>query len=398
VPPIWPFESVDSAASDVHQLGHARLAQDGVFQWTIHQHHEQIEAQHRRLKHVAPSPSLCFFYMLDLSLIIHAITSRMYSTDLFQQGSSRPLHQIDLYNMMMDRWVSGLHSSMAFEDDQGNPLPGNMSRYQVSLAMHYYSSRIVLNRPCLMGPTMDKEYGKFLQRPQYGKDITSACRASLLLLSVLPDQPDARWAYDVSPWWTVVHHLMQATSVLLMYISVDYTRILHGKNKTTKPEERDATASESSEVIIAAIKKALFWLCCLGKSDEAARRAFQLCNSFYHRIAAEKGLNLDGTPSTEVSFSPPDWHQGRGFEKTSSPTSRYRNQDSDGLYFPVLGWTLGLGYDIGDNDTLSRDPREPRTPLDILQNLCAGLDTDVNMPDFISQRPIQFEDRISSTD
>lgn len=396
VSPMSPLESVECAVSDAHQPGHARLAPDDVFYWTIHQHHEQIEAQQRRLKHVAPSPSLYLFYLLDLSLMMHAITSRMYSTDLFQEGLSQPLRQINLYNTMMDRWVSGLHGSMAFEDDQGNLFSGNMSRYQVSLALHYYSSRIVLNRPCLMGPTMDRKCGIFLAQPQFGNDITSACRASLSLLSVLPDQPDARWPYDISPWWTVVHHVMQATSVLLMYISVDYSRILPRKKKPFKPKESIITAPESIEVVIATIKKALSWLCCLGKADEAARRAFQLCNSYYHHIAAERGLNLDGMFSIKDSFPLSSWQQGRGSKEASSSASRSQNQDSEGLYFPVLSWTPGLGYDIEGDGTPSQDTKELRIPLDILQNPFAGLDIDVDMTDFIAQRPIQFEDSIDS--
>lgn len=396
VSPMSPFESMDCAVLDAHQVGDAKLAQDHVIQWSTHQHHEQIEAQQRRLKHVAPSPSLYLFYLLDLSLMMHVITNRMYNTDLFQKGSSQPLRQINLYNMMMDRWVSGLHGSMTFEDDQGNPLSGSMSRYQISLALHYYSSRIVLNRPCLMGPTKDKKSGRFFSRPQFGNNITSACRASLSLLSVLPDQPDARWPYEFSAWWTVVHHLMQATSVLLMCISIDFYRILPGKNKTPTPEESITGDPESFEVVIATIKKALFWLCSLGEADEAARRAFQLCNSYYHRIAAERGLNSNGMFPIKDCLPLPYWQQGRGSEEASSSAPRSQNQDFEGLYLPALSWTPGLGYDIGGDGTSSQDPEEMRIPLDILKNPFAGLDIDVDMTDFISQRPTHFEDRINS--
>ncbi|KAI3096013.1 transcriptional regulator family: Fungal Specific TF [Penicillium roqueforti] len=382
VSPTSPFESMDCAVSNA-QVGDAKFARDDAIHWSTHQHHEQIEAQQRRLKHVAPSPSLYLFYLLDLSLMMHAITNRMYNTDLFQEGLSQPLRQINLYNMMLDRWVSGLHGSMAFEDDQGNPLSGSTSRYQVSLALHYYSSRIVLNRPCLMGPTKDKKSGRFFSRPQFGNNITSACRASLSLVSVLPDLPDARWPYDNSPWWIVVHHLMQATSVLLLYISVDHCRILPGKNKTAEP---------TIEIVIATIKKALFWLCCLGEADEAARRAFRLCNGCYHRIAAERGLSLDVMFPIKDPFSPPYWQQGKGPEEAGTSASRSQNEDSVGLYYPVLNWTPGLDHDVGGDDTPSRDPNALRIPLDILQNPFAGLDIDVDITDLISQRPTKFED------
>lgn len=98
---------------------------------------------------------------------------------------------------------------------------GFTSRYRVSLALIYYSARIILSRPCLTRPDDNKETGIKFPRSRFGNDTALVClQASLSLTSVFPDQPDAAWAYNISPWWSTLHFLAQATTILLIHMSV----------------------------------------------------------------------------------------------------------------------------------------------------------------------------------
>lgn len=290
-PPL--LENPEYGLSGVGQLGYGRFAQVSDMQWTIYQRDEQIEAQHTRLKSMEPSASLYFFYLVDLALITHAITNREYSTSIFRDGWAQIESRIGIYSQKLDQWVSGLHPSLVFEDNHGNLLPRSRSCYPVSLALHYYSARIVLNRHCLIRPKTDgKTDIRFLQSRFRNKTASAFLRASLALIAVLPDQPDTGWAYNVAPWWSFLHFLMQATIVSLIHLSV--------VPRPTRAEtgEGAAGSTETPEVVLAATKKALHWLHCLGRTDGAARRAFQLCDSCIRRIAPRKGLDLDGIPST----------------------------------------------------------------------------------------------------
>lgn len=155
-------------------------------QWTIYQRHKQIGAQQTYLK-----STLYFFYLVDLALITHTITNQVYSTDIFREGWTQIESRIGLYSQKMDQWVSRLHASFVFEGNHGNLLLGSGSYYQVSLALHYYSARIVPNRPCLTRPEIDEKSGMRFPRSRLGNNTALAClRASLALLNVLPDQPN----------------------------------------------------------------------------------------------------------------------------------------------------------------------------------------------------------------
>lgn len=379
-PPPLLFGNSEHRLSDVSQLGYGRLAQACDMQWTIFQRDEQIEAQHSCLKSMDPSTSLYFFYLVDLALITHAITNREHSTSIFRDGWIQIENRIQIYSQKLDQWVSGLHASLAFEDSHGNPLPRSKSYYQVSLALHYYSARVVLNRHCLTRPEIDGKSGIRFPRSRFHNNTSSAfLRASLALIAVLPDHPDTGWAYNVAPWWGFLHFLMQATIVSLIHLSVVSVPA------RAEADERAPGSVETREVVLAATKKALHWLYCLGRSDEAARRAFLLCNSCIRRIAPSKGLDLSDIPSTvDLSQMPSTAHypQQWGVPRDTSHSTLQRNQGSDDPKSPQL--TASQGFTNKESeDILFQESEEAQTSPDSLRSLSAVLDTDIAMSELI---------------
>lgn len=271
-------------------------------QWTIFQRDERIKALHTCLKSIKPSASLYLLYLIDLALITHAITNREHSTRIFRDNWIQIESRIGAYNQKLDQWVSGLHPSLAFEDKHGNQVLSR-SYYQVSLALHYYSAQVVLNRHCLTRPEIVENNGIRFPRSRFYKTSSAFLRASLALIAILPDQPDTGWAYKVAPWWGFLHFLMQATIACLIHLSV---LSVPAKAEADKGAPRSV---EMSEAVLAATKKVLHWLRRLGTSDEAARRVFLLCDSCIRRIASSKGLNLSDMPSTiDLSQTPTTAH------------------------------------------------------------------------------------------
>lgn len=354
-PPPLPTGILEYGVPGVSQFGYEPLAQACDIQWTIYQRHEQIGPQQACLKSVAFSPSLYFFYLVDLSLIMHAITDRVYSTDVFQDGWAQIKSRIGLYSKKMDQWLSGLHDSLVFEDIHDSTFPRSKSCYQVSLALHYYSARIVLNRPCLTRPHVDSKSGIRFPNSLFHDNTALAClRASLALIKILPNQIEAGWVYNTTSWWSFLHFLMQATIIMLIHMSVDSVPTKAEEGAKTESSEGAVGSSESPEIVLAATKKALHWLYCLGGSDEAARRAFHICNNYLHRIAPSKGLDLSGIPSNidlSQTFSTADYPSG----ETSSFAPWQQNQSSS-----------------------------TQSPLDSKQSSSAVLDTDIDMSETIS--------------
>lgn len=374
-PPPLPFEHSEYEFSDVGQWGDGRLAHAGDMQWTIFQSDEQIEAQHTSLKSMQPSASLYFFYLVDLAFITHSITNREHSTSIFRDGWIQIESRIEIYTQKLDQWVSGLHASLAFEDKHGNQHPRSRSYYQVSLALHYYSARVVLNRHCLTRPETAGKSGINLPRSQfYDKTSSAFLRASLALIAVLPDQPDTVWAYNVAPWWGFLHFLMQATIACLIHFSV------LSVPASVETEEGAPGSVETPEVVLAATKKALHWLYCLGKSDEAARRAFLLCNNCIRRIASSKGLDLSGMPST-IDLSETSSVAQSTESDIPREISNSRLQQDQGSESMA---SQGVLDDEGKEDTLFQESEEPRKSRDIVRSLSAVLDTDIAMSEWIS--------------
>ena len=359
-PPL-PFGNLGYEMSDIGQSRHQRLAQALELQWTISQHDEQVIAQRTWLKAITPSPSLHFFYLMDLALITHDISNRVYTPDAPQVGWTQIKGRIELYSKKLDQWVASLHTSLAFEDNRGDLLLGSRSHYQVSLALNYYSARIVLNRPCLSRPQVNKESGIRFSRSQFDNDTASTClRASLALVAVLPDQPDAAWAYNITPWWNLLPFLMQATIVLLMHASIGPLPMRAQKDIEVETGKRVGRTAESTKVVLATTEKALRWLHSLGRTDEAAARAFKLCNSCFCRIASSKGLGLSGVPSSSIQSSQmsttPDYLHPWGISsETISLTTQRQDHRSEGPLHSELTGSQAHGYDQESDDTLFQD-------------------------------------------
>ncbi|KAJ5559440.1 hypothetical protein N7513_001839 [Penicillium frequentans] len=372
----------------VHQPITEPPLQTENLQWTIHLNEEQIHFQRDLLESITPSPSLYFFYMIDLSMITHAITNRVYTIDVSRAGWGRVESRINLYNNKLDMWAKSLPSSFDFQAGETSGQPESMSSFQTSLALDYYSARITLYRPCLNRPTFDKESGTRLARSHSSNVYALAClRASLAIVMLFPDEPDLTWCYKALHWWELLHILSQATVILLLDISI-------GSAPTKQGEA--AVRSESIEHVLNCAKKGISWLRCLGRTSEAAQRAYEFCNSCVHRIAATKHLNLNDIPSPVSSHRkskhtpearklnaqheiPPEFHteypglvnhpQMPGGEQINGMLS----QDVQGDHSPLHDFRNGLAVHEADQDMAELFSHQDNTDLKIEELLLSWM-------------------------
>lgn len=369
---------LESAGPDIHQLINEH-------RWTIQLGKKQMDSQRNFLKSLPPNPSIYFFYMVDLSLIAHAITNEVYAIDSSRAGWGRVESRIAFYSKKVDYWVSTLHPSFCFQDSHDNPIPRTLSTFQSSLALNYYSARIVLNRPCLNSHAFGKKNGSRPSRSRFGNMTALNClRASLAVMTLLPDQPDLAWCYEVLQWWDLLHIITQATVILLLDISI-------GPVPTRSDEI--AVPVESADIVWIRAKKGLSWLHCLGKTSEAARRAFQFCNSCVRRMATTKGLDLRGIPSTtgshqtsrdpnfpwlrdsleENAVTPQQEMHGRGYSKS---------MDSPNVF---------LSGTRTDNAPF-QGSQEAQSALNRMPSVSEMLDADIDMSEFTSLPDANIED------
>jgi hypothetical protein len=349
---------------------------------------EQIQLQRDLLKPITPSPSLYFFYVIDLSMITHAITNRVYTTDVSRGGWGRVESRINLYNTKLDMWAKSLPSSFDFQGGGASEQLESKSSFQISLALNYYSARITLYRPCLNRPAFDKESGTRLARSRFSNVSALAClRASLAIIMLVPDEPDLTWCYKALHWWELLHILSQATVILLLDILIGPA--------PTKPGEA-AVRSESIEHVLNCAKKGISWLRCLGRTSEAAQRAYKFCNNCVHRIAATKHLNLNRIPSPVSShrkskYTPEAKNLNAQHEIQPEFCTEYSrlinhsrisdgeqingmlSQDVQGDHSPMHNFRNGLAVDDSDHDMAELFSHQDNTDLKIEELLLSWM-------------------------
>jgi hypothetical protein len=296
-----------------------------IANWTFFETELQTRARSERLQSIKPNPSLYFFYQMDLSLIASTITSRIYGVHALRDGWDQVENAIKDYSKKLGRWVSTINALFAFSDGDGELLGRSSSREKTSLALHFYSTCILINRPCLSRPGLKEHSGIRFSRNRFGNDTALACvRSALLLLAVLPDEPDEEWFYTISPWWTMLHFIMQATAVLLIHLTMGSVPV------KTEPghEEQPQRSPHSTDTVLSSCKKAIRWLYHMANHDLACKRGFEFSVNFLRRIASSRNLDLEGVPLPAPL--PPDESNVSRRSSTPQPASVSSNHEDFG--------------------------------------------------------------------
>lgn len=149
------------------------------------------------------------------------------------------------------------------------------SRDQISLALHYYSTVILISRPCLS--RLDRQTSmRTPSEGEFNKKTAQVCiRAAKAIANLLPDilprhadrdviQP---W-YRASPWWSMVNFIMQATTTLLLELSYITFEPLSDREET-----------------IACLKRLIRVLQVMAPNNASANRAYSIAFNVFQSIA-----------------------------------------------------------------------------------------------------------------
>ncbi|EED12135.1 conserved hypothetical protein [Talaromyces stipitatus ATCC 10500] len=261
------------------------------------------------LNDVEVNQGLQFYHLVDLMHIVHIAISELFSPKGFQANKSYIKRRIRFYDERLDHWLTRLPPAFRFVDRNYNLNLHKSSQEQVVLALHHYGARITLYRPCspfrrYVG-VKEKEYAYISQR---------CLRAALSLIAVFPDVVDLGWVYNTSPWWSLLHFLMQASTILILF---SQNNEIPGKDV-----ENTLEVPEVSVQVQVACQKAHRWLHGLSGVDESCRRAFLLYGDLVRRL----GLVMSSSATSKsgsTQSNPPSW----------SPTDVTNVQNPDHLAY-----------------------------------------------------------------
>ncbi|EAW11240.1 putative C6 transcription factor [Aspergillus clavatus NRRL 1] len=211
---------------------------------------------------LTPNISLYFLYQVELGLIVRETIDTLYAPGAARKSWREIEMAISALNVKADTWLSKLppafhfrHGTRVFEQQRS------------TLAFRFYSTKIIIAQPCLSHLTRQ---APGTEPPGTSCEVMAAECVDFAchMLDLLPAAPDASWVYRVSPWWNVLHYLMQSMAVLLTQLLL-----------------RADVGSAKYNTVLEKIYKATHWLSEMSVNDPSSQRAWLVCHHFISHYA-----------------------------------------------------------------------------------------------------------------
>lgn len=181
---------------------------------------------------------------VQLAIITQKIFTNLYSATTVSKTWQRVQEEITALGQEVDQWYRSLPREYQFtlsldDDDDDDTTNENLTRERVILAFGYYSAQMILSRPCLC--RIDQRLAnqslpsKRLDTKQ-ARECIMAARSIAALLPSTSVVPDAVWLYTHGPWWCIVHHLMQAITILMLELAFEESHMLDSSSAPTHDE------------------------------------------------------------------------------------------------------------------------------------------------------------------
>ena len=204
---------------------------------------------------------------------LYTAGTKIRSPDELQQGISQ-------LGQRLDDWYAQLPLDFAFQMHRlsWTTSQSPFHRERTFLTFQFYSAKILLTRP---GLSSLKGIGKQKAPADFTQRMATMCiDTAKAVVDILPDQAHPYFLYELGPWWTIVHNLMQALAVLLLALSY-------------------SNATFQDNIALAAYcTKIIRWL--RSMDDPLAERAFRLALNSFELVAKRLSLPL----SEELFFEP----------------------------------------------------------------------------------------------
>jgi len=259
--------------------------------------------------------ALFFIAHSRLALIVHEIVQSIYNPISAHNLWSQLQTCIADCNKQLDVWVEALPSALDFRKEH---IDTAFHPQRVILGCFFYNCRMIANRPCLcdMDPGNDSETPAFML---FNKDAAHSCvMAAIGKLQLFSNEYNSASLYRVSPWWCLVHHLTQATTVLTIEL---FYQCMHMPDQS------------SSQQVLHFAMVGIMWLRRLGEEagDKAAGRASEMTQATLVKVGQRLGFD------TRINFGSLNFNypSGRPASGPMSPLSVTGPVSGRGLSSPL---------------------------------------------------------------
>ncbi|KAJ5701803.1 hypothetical protein N7488_009351 [Penicillium malachiteum] len=223
-------------------------------------------------QNITPNISLYFLYAVDLTFLMREAIETLYAPGATRRSWLEMENAMSTFNNTADNWLSRLPAEFQFTKiDSEQPF----ALQSVSLSFQYYTTKLVIAQPCLRRlayqPAGDSSSGSICDT------MASMCvQVARDMLSLLPDETRIHLLYQVSPWWAILHYMMQSTIVLLIQLFM-----------RTEPGTVEAAG------LMKDIQKAIQWLGEMATRDVSAQRALSVCMVILSQHGQKFAMEVD---------------------------------------------------------------------------------------------------------
>lgn len=201
---------------------------------------------------------------LKLCRLSDKIATQLYS-GTSEDSWSETQQKISQLQMELKRWADNVPDDLAM---QSSVSVDTDPRVKIELTLYYHSLQMILYRPCLCEVWIENES---TGSQEFNRSAARACvHAAISMLATMPDNPSDHEAYQLLPWWALLHYVAQATAVLLLEMSLE------------APHFRDELGELTNH-----LRKAMAYLWCMTEGSLSAYRAWrifrQLLSEVMHR-------------------------------------------------------------------------------------------------------------------
>ncbi|GAB1208666.1 hypothetical protein APSETT445_007417 [Aspergillus pseudonomiae] len=161
-------------------------------------------------------------------------------------------------------------------DLQQLQVEGLASFYMLSSG-HMNRTKIGITKPCLRrieSSALGDKSEEFCRKAA-AECVESACH----LLRLFPEPLEAALLHKLSPWWCILHFLMQATAILLIELSFHVQHV-----------------PEKAAMVSKAVKKSYDWLSVMSETSMASEKARRMCDEFLRRLGFNDGTEIHSFP------------------------------------------------------------------------------------------------------
>lgn len=230
-----------------------------------------------------PNPGSYIKAVVQMGIITQSILSGLYSAGTMMRSSAEIQHDIIQLGKRLDNWASTLPQEFnpRLKFSEGHH-PQEFFRERMLLGHLFYSGRILLTRLCIGGlgqSVRDRKDAGFMH--QMAMVCVDAAKSQL---DLLPDDPDPLFLFENGPFWSIVHHFMQALSVVLLALS------------------HSSLGHEGNDVLSNYAKKTIRWLRSL--DDPLAERASRVAFSSFELVANRLSLDISDLWSGYIPMFP----------------------------------------------------------------------------------------------